>query len=359
MNSTIKRFNILFAAVLGAAALFAGCEKNSVEPSPESKAFALTSPTLIDGGVTPQRHWQNGFGCTGDNIRPALAWSNAPEGTKSFAITVFDRDALSGGGFWHWIVYDIPTNVSSLGEGPANLPAGAVEANTDLGTPGWFGACPVDGRVHHYAYTIYALDTVKLAVPAGVPSRYATLLLNQKVLAKVTLEATAGGTNTAPVPVPPAFSLTSPTLTDGGSIPQRHWNNGFGCTGENIRPALSWSGAPAGTKSYAITVFDNDAPTGAGFWHWVVYDIPASIDSVAESPAQLPAGATEGNNDLGTTAWFGACPSDGKTHRYTYSVFALGVEKLDAPAGATAALTSLLIQSNTIGKASLNGTAKM
>lgn len=360
MNSRIKRTTLMLAGAFGAATLFAGCEWMSAsEPAPEPKPFALASPTLVAGGGIPQRHWLNAFGCTGGNIRPALSWSNAPAGTKSFAVTVFDKDAVTGGGFWHWIVQDIPPTVEALGEGPANLPAGATEANTDLGTPGWFGSCPVDGRVHRYVYTVYALGTAKLDVPAGATSRFATFLLNQKVLAKATLEATAGGTNTAPVPVLPSFTLASPTMTHGGAIPQRHWFNSFGCAGENIRPALSWSGAPAGTKSFAVTVFDNDAPTGSGFWHWVAYDISASTLAVAESPGLLPSGAVEGHNDLGSPAWFGSCPSDGKTHRYTYAVYALGVEKLEVPAGATAAFTSFLILNNALGKASLDGIAKM
>lgn len=162
-----------------------------------------------------------------------------------------------------------------------------------------------------------------------------------------------------PAPEPKPFALASPTLVAGGVIPQRHWLNAFGCTGGNIRPALSWSNAPVGTKSFAVTVFDNDAPTGAGFWHWVAYDIPASTHAVAESPGFLSSGAVEGNNDLGTPAWFGSCPSDGKTHRYTYAVYALGVEKLEVPAGSTAAFTSFLILNNALGKASLDGIAKM
>lgn len=345
--------------LLIAAALFTGCEETSVAPTPQPKAFALTSPTLNAGGAIPQRHWLNAFGCTGGNIRPALAWANAPAGTKSFAVTVFDKDAVTGGGFWHWIAFDIPATSLSLGEGPANLPAGTAEAATDLGAPGWFGSCPVDGRTHRYAYTVYALKTAKLEVPAGASARFATFVLNQNVIAKATLEATAGGTNTAPVPALPAFTVASPTLPQGGAIPQRHWFNGFGCNGENIRPALAWSGAPAGTKSYAITVFDNDAPTGAGFWHWVAYNIPASAKGVGEGAAALPAGAVQGNNDLGQGAWFGSCPSDGKPHRYTYAVYAMGIDILDLPPGATAAFASFNILGNAIGRASIDAVASM
>lgn len=359
MNFETTRNPILYAAALGAAALLAACTESAVEPKPESKPFALTSPTLVAGGDIPQRHWLNAFGCTGENIRPALSWANAPAGTQGFAVTVFDKDAVTGGGFWHWITHDLPATATSLPEGPAGLPAGAVEANTDLGIPGWFGSCPVDGRVHRYEYTVYALKSAKLEIPAGASSRFATFILNQNVLAKATLEATAGGTNTAPVPALPAFALASPTLSHGGMVPQRHFFNDFGCSGENIRPALTWSGAPSGTKSYAITLFDNDAPTGAGFWHWVAYDIPATASSLGEGSAALPAGAVQGKNDLGQPSWFGSCPSDGKPHRYTYAVFALGVEKLDVPAGATAAFTSFLILNNALGKASLDGIARM
>src|SRR5690348_5735490 len=79
------------------------------------------------------------------------------------------------------------------------------------------------------------------------------------------------------------FTLTGTDLKAGGTVPLRHVYNGMGCQGQNVSPALRWSGAPAGTKSFAVTTYDPDAPTGSGFWHWVVYNIPASVTSLPES----------------------------------------------------------------------------
>src|SRR5437764_14130202 len=103
------------------------------------------------------------------------------------------------------------------------------------------------------------------------------------------------------------LTLTSLDVKPGATIPAKHVFNGMGCTGQNVSPALKWSGAPAGTKSYAVTVYDPDAPTGSGFWHWVVYDIPASVTS-------LPAGATFGTaglTDFGVKGYNGPCPPPG------------------------------------------------
>lgn len=352
---------ILSALTLSASLAFVACGKSTTAPLAE-KTFAVSSPTIIRNGVIPARHWWNNpaLGCEGLNIRPALNWSGAPEGTKSFAVTVYDQDAPTSAGFWHWIAYNIPAGTKGISEGPDNLPAGTVQANNDLGSKDWFGSCPTaDGRLHRYVYTVYALSTPKIDVaslPAAAASRYATFVMLQSAIGKATLEATAGS-DVAPAKAYAAFKVVSPTLQEGAAIPQRHWFNTFGCTGENIRPALSWSGAPAGTKSFAVLVLDNDAPTGAGFFHWVAYNLPASATGIVEGPGNLPLGAAEGNTDLGQPGWFGSCPTDGVQHRYTYSVYALGTDKLDLPAGATAAFSAFNILGNAIGKASLNVTA--
>jgi Raf kinase inhibitor-like YbhB/YbcL family protein len=153
------------------------------------------------------------------------------------------------------------------------------------------------------------------------------------------------------------FSITSPTIHENGAIPLRHIGNQYGCPGENVSPALSWSGAPEGTKSYAITFFDHDAQTGSGFWHWVAYNIPASVIKMEEgaSAGRLPAGTVEGNTDLGKPGWFGPGPMDGKEHRYTYTVYALKTEALDIPPGATAAFAGFFIIQNALAKATLTG----
>lgn len=145
------------------------------------------------------------------------------------------------------------------------------------------------------------------------------------------------------------FTISSPDLGKTFSAAQYH--NQFGCSGQSLRPALKWSGAPKGTKSFAVTVWDKDAPTGSGFWHWVVTDIPATATGLPATG--LPDGAKEGNTDLGKPGYFGPCPPIPRKHTYIFTVHALKVDKLDAPPGATAALTGFLIWQNSLGKASL------
>ena len=157
------------------------------------------------------------------------------------------------------------------------------------------------------------------------------------------------------------FSLTSPDLTPGGTIPTRNVANVMGCPGQNVSPALKWSGAPEGTKSFVVTTYDPDAPTGSGFWHWVVYNIPASTTSLpagAGDPKSgtLPAGATQGNTDLSQPGYLGPCPPAGdKPHRYIFTVYALKTAKLEVPANATAAMVGFNVHANQLAKATLIG----
>jgi Raf kinase inhibitor-like YbhB/YbcL family protein len=165
-----------------------------------------------------------------------------------------------------------------------------------------------------------------------------------------------------PFAVPPAqaagFTLSSPDIAAGGTIPKSFEYNGFGCSGENKSPALHWSGAPKDTKSFAVTVHDPDAPTGSGWWHWMVIDIPAGVSELAPNAgaadnANLPKGAVQSRNDYGTQDWGGVCPPPGdKPHRYIFTVYALGVARLDVPADASAALIGFMINANLLGKAS-------
>lgn len=154
------------------------------------------------------------------------------------------------------------------------------------------------------------------------------------------------------------FTLNSPDIKAGGMIDPRFEFDGFGCKGANKSPALKWSGAPAGTRSFAVTVYDPDAPTGSGWWHWMVIDIPAEV---MELPAgagtlnstALPKGAVQNRIDYGVAAFGGVCPPPGdKPHRYIFTVHALKTDKLDVPADATAALTGYMINANALGKAS-------
>jgi Raf kinase inhibitor-like YbhB/YbcL family protein len=154
------------------------------------------------------------------------------------------------------------------------------------------------------------------------------------------------------------LTLTSPTIKPGSTLTEAQVYQGFGCTGKNLSPALKWSGAPAGTKSFAVTVYDPDAPTGSGWWHWVVYNIPATTTELPEGAGAadgkaLPAGAVQGRTDFGAPGFGGACPPGGdRPHRYIFTVYALKTDKLDVPADATAALVGFMINANLLGKAS-------
>ena len=192
------------------------------------------------------------------------------------------------------------------------------------------------------------------------------------------LRATLATTLIAPLMVvaqAATFTLKSTDLASG-TIGQQFIANGFGCTGSNVSPALEWSNAPAGTKSFAITMYDPDAPTGSGFWHWAVYNIPANATGLAQgtgnAPGKLPAPAFGGSNDFQDTGvtgvngnYGGPCPPEGdKAHRYVFTVYALGVENIQAAGGVpktgTAALYGFVLNkglgNNLLGKASFTAT---
>lgn len=159
-----------------------------------------------------------------------------------------------------------------------------------------------------------------------------------------------------------AFTLSSPDIKPGGRISEAQVFNGFGCSGGNISPALSWKHPPAGTKGYALLVHDPDAPTGgSGWWHWLVINLPASATGLASGAGKadgsaLPAGASQIGTDFGGPGWGGPCPPVGdKPHRYHFTLYALKTDKLELPAGATAALAGYMVNANSLGKASLTG----
>src|SRR4029077_6788485 len=120
------------------------------------------------------------------------------------------------------------------------------------------------------------------------------------------------------------FVLSSPTLKSGGKLPDTHVFNDFGCKGKNVSPALKWSGAPKGTKSFAVTAYDPDAPTGSGWWHWVMYNIPATATGIpagARKGRKRPSGSQQGTTDFGTKGYGGPCPPVGdKPHHYHFKV---------------------------------------
>jgi len=155
------------------------------------------------------------------------------------------------------------------------------------------------------------------------------------------------------------FQLSSPTIKPNSTLGLDQVYNGLGCSGKNISPALQWSGAPPGTKSFALTVYDPDAPTGSGWWHWVVYNIPASTSELPQGAGDrpgklLPAGAVQGRTDFGGPGFGGACPPAGdKPHHYVFTLYALKTDKLDVPPGSTAAMVGYLITANKLAAAKL------
>lgn len=158
------------------------------------------------------------------------------------------------------------------------------------------------------------------------------------------------------------FALTSPDIKPGGTIAEEQVFNGFGCGGKNISPALKWSDAPKGTKSFALLVHDPDAPTGgAGWWHWLVVDIPSDVtelkkDAGKADGSNLPRGAVQIATDFGGPGWGGPCPPAGdKPHRYNFTLHALKVEKLDVLKDAKASLVGFMVNANSIGKVTLTG----
>lgn len=150
------------------------------------------------------------------------------------------------------------------------------------------------------------------------------------------------------------LQLSSPAFADGGRLPDRQALNAMGCTGLNLSPALAWTGAPSGTKSFAVTLYDPDAPTGSGWWHWVVFNLPADAQGLHEGPAVLPAGAAEGRTDFGAPGYGGACPpSGGKPHRYVFTLHALDVERLDVSPEASAAMVGYNLYAHSLARSTL------
>jgi Raf kinase inhibitor-like YbhB/YbcL family protein len=156
------------------------------------------------------------------------------------------------------------------------------------------------------------------------------------------------------------FTLTSTDFTEGDTLANTQVFNEFGCKGGNISPALAWSGAPAGTQSFALLMHDPDAPTGSGWWHWVVYNIPPDIGSLAAGAGDpkkglMPKGAVQGRTDYGSVGYGGPCPPPGKPHHYNFRLYALKVPKLEVPEGASAALIAFNVRAQALGEAQLTG----
>jgi Raf kinase inhibitor-like YbhB/YbcL family protein len=157
-----------------------------------------------------------------------------------------------------------------------------------------------------------------------------------------------------------SFSVSSPDFRPDRPIPESHVFNGYGCNGGNRSPALEWRGAPSGTKSFAITMFDLDEHgSPSGWWHWVVYDIPSATSRLPEDAGAinshaLPSGAVEGRTDMSQDGYHGPCPDKGQPpHRYQITVYALSVDKLPVPPEATGAMVTYTAHDHTLAKATL------
>lgn len=157
----------------------------------------------------------------------------------------------------------------------------------------------------------------------------------------------------------PDFHVGSSQLRDGDTLPPMQVYRGHGCAGGNRSPALAWSGAPARTRSYAVTMFDPDARNGHGWWHWLAYDLPAQARSLPQDAGRmdgqlLPAGARQARNDFGSVGYGGACPPAGdRPHRYVITVYALPAARLMLPPNPSAAAIDAALQRDALASARL------
>ena len=180
----------LFATLVFGCALAAGGVR--------AQTFTLSSSDVSEGGTIASVQVYKGFGCAGDNVSPELSWSGAPAGTKSFALTVYDPDAPTGSGWWHWLIVNIPPSVTKLAKNAGNqsaklAPKMSIQTRTDFGAPGYGGPCPPKGDApHHYIFTVFALDTDKLPVDAKASAALVGFNLHAHTLSKATLTATYG-----------------------------------------------------------------------------------------------------------------------------------------------------------------------
>ncbi|WP_227718166.1 YbhB/YbcL family Raf kinase inhibitor-like protein [Microbulbifer sp. Q7] len=160
-------------------------------------AFRLASSTLQAGGRMPKAQLYYGFGCSGENISPELHWQGAPQGTRSFAVVMHDPDAPTGSGWWHWVVFNIPADVTALPEGAGDPKSGlipeAIQSRTDFGSPGYGGACPPEGHGdHRYQFRVYALKVEQLALDENTSAAMVAYQINANKLAEAQLEVTFG-----------------------------------------------------------------------------------------------------------------------------------------------------------------------
>lgn len=157
----------------------------------QAQTFTLKSKDI--GGQATNNQEFSGFGCVGKNMSPQLSWQNVPTGTKSFAVTMYDPDAPTGSGWWHWVMFDIPANVNELVADAGNLakklaPKGSIQGVTDYGKAGYGGPCPPQGHgFHQYIITVYALKTAKLGLDKNASPALVGYYLNNNTIQKASL----------------------------------------------------------------------------------------------------------------------------------------------------------------------------
>ncbi|HEY9045852.1 MAG TPA: YbhB/YbcL family Raf kinase inhibitor-like protein [Ohtaekwangia sp.] len=154
-----------------------------------AQTFTLKSNEI--GGQATNKQFFNGFGCSGENVSPQLSWEHAPKETQYFAVTIYDKDAPTGSGFWHWLIFNIPANVNELKSNAGDItkaiaPAGAVQSLTDFGKQGYGGPCPPAGPIHEYLITVYALKN-KIDLDKNTGPALVGFYINQAVIAKASI----------------------------------------------------------------------------------------------------------------------------------------------------------------------------
>ncbi|EFQ63250.1 YbhB/YbcL family Raf kinase inhibitor-like protein [Pseudomonas sp. FP597] len=175
-----------------AAGLFA---LSLIAATAQAQSFTVQSSSVQDGHFR-QRQFANVFGCTGKNLSPEISWSGAPPDTQSFVVTLYDPDAPTGSGWWHWVLANVPATVNELKEGAGSvggtLPAGTLQIRGDNGMPGYLGACPPEGQTHNYVIAVYAMKTDKLTLPPTVTPAMLGFMVPGGSLAKATLTVQGG-----------------------------------------------------------------------------------------------------------------------------------------------------------------------
>lgn len=182
MRHTLKIFSVLSLSISASVSVFAG-------------SLTLSSQDIVQGEFMSKAQEFNGFGCSGKDLSPHLKWSDAPENTKSFAITAYDLDAPTGSGWWHWQVVNIPVAVNEISTDAGNaknnnLPLGSLQIKNDYGIRGFGGACPPEGHgVHHYRFIIHALSVEKLGLPEDASGALAGYMINANTIQSSTIES--------------------------------------------------------------------------------------------------------------------------------------------------------------------------